>query len=611
MEPRKAWFREYLVEWVQKNRKVQFASLNPAEKSKEMTRYYIQEIVAKLTPGLIPESSEDIDDYVVDGANDGGADFIYRSENTVLIVQSKFRASGKDEDAESVSYFRDVLQRLHNASTGKLKLNRKVMDAIGDIDWDTDHFDLRFLTLGRTSAPVESQAALGPRPVPLLKDLDERSELTLCNETELNKALREAISADQEPNRTVSIRFKPNDDDQCWIRYEAGNGRELYVGQVRGADLALLFRTEKYRLFTMNIRDYVGDTATNKGIVLTAKTKPNDFLFFNNGVSAVATRVEPDEKDSCVLHCDQFSIINGAQTVRSLYKAHDKLKDPLDDVGVMVRIMQFRFAKDGEFLADVTRFNNTQNSIKIADFRSNDPVQKNLRTRFAAISVGAKTCDYKNKRRRESDANKFSIGMEELAKTVHAFRYGPDDIYGGTRYLFDISPKGGYSKVYGEPVSNLTEDDFRALAGTYFLCHAVEESWKAHREAGEDDWSSPALERRWVVFYGIGELLRLIYKHVGKDLDSDLRYLANPNKWLTDPKSTTNDAIEELLDLAATPIARAYARVAAQPDFKHRNWFRSSQTLQDIRDELSVIPRYIRRREDFPVLRPGAKGAGA
>jgi len=573
-----------------------------------MTRFYVQNVIAKLTPGLIPEDWDDIDDYIVDGANDGGADFIFRSDNAVLIIQSKFRGRDKNEDPSELSYFCDVLQRLHGAARGKKRFNRKVMEAISDIDWEADYFDLRFCTVGKTSGEMLTRADEGPNLIVDLKDLRDRADVSLLNETELNKSLREAISADKEPDTAVSLRFAPNGKGEPCILLTSKLGRDMYVGQVSGAELAQMYAHNKYRLFAMNIRDYVGDTATNRGIVETARSRPDDFLFFNNGISAVATQINEDSEDPTIVHCEHFSIINGAQTVRSLYKAHTKFPGSVNDVRVMMRVLQFRPGKDGEFLSDVTRFNNTQNSIKISDFRSNDPVQKDLRAKFARISVGARTCDYKNKRRREADGNKFAIGMEEFAKTVHTFMHGPDDMSGGTRFLFDASSKGGYQRVFGEPVSHMTDEHFELGAGIYFLCHEVETVWKIRRAADSDEGTtSPALERRWLVYYSVGELLRMIYAKTGGDLNADLRYLSNPNKWMNLPKGHTKSAIEELFDLASTAMKQAYGKVCKASDFRHRNWFRNSQTLVDIREELSVIPKY--RKADLPVLRAHMKAA--
>jgi len=39
--------------------------------------------------------------------------------------------------------------------------------------------------------------------------------------------------------------------------------------------------------------------------------------------------------------------------------------------------------------------------------------------------------------------------MEEFTKTLYAFQYGPDDVYGGTGHVFDATAEGGYAKLFG------------------------------------------------------------------------------------------------------------------------------------------------------------------
>lgn len=597
-------FRDYLKADVEQRLKVSLDSLQPTIRSKEMTRFFVKDILSKLTPGLVPDDLEEIDDYIVDGPNDGGVDFIYPSDGRVLIVQAKLRGGDKYEDAEDLTHFCEVIDRLYDAYNKKQKLNRKITEALIEIDWDTDYFDLQYITTGRVSDALRARAEKGPTPVKGLADFEERTELTIITDEDLNVKLREALSAGEILDHEVEIKFAPNSSGVPWICFESEPGRGLYVGEVSGAQLAEMYRQYKYKLFAMNIRDYVGESSTNKGIVESATKQPHEFVFFNNGISAVATDIEPDEENN-LLRCKRFSIINGAQTVRSLTKAQVKDNRPVRDVRVLLRVMDFSLGSDSEFLSDVTRFNNTQNSVKVSDFRSNDPVQKNLNRRFADLSRAGKTYLYKNKRSRESVGTKIPIGMEDFAKTIYAFRFGPDDMYGGTRFLFDVSSKGGYTKIFGEPVSHLSDEEFKLIAGTYFLCEYVADLWKQKRDHdNEEGKNSPGLERRWIVFYAVGELLRMIYRDKGLDLDTDIRRLSKPNSWMDSTKDATKDVIAELFKLAATAIGKAYSQAAKQKDFRHRNWFRSIETRSQIVEELDVIPEYLGSLDRLPILRP-------
>ena len=258
-------FREYLIKDIEQRLKVKFDQVDSVVRAKEMTRFYVKSIVGKLTPGLVPDADEDIDDYIVDGSNDGGVDFIYPSEGRVLLVQSKYRGPDKAEDSEAFTHFCESTSRLYDAYKKKLKLNRKVTDALEEIDWESDYFELHFVTLGKVSDSIRNRLEKGPTIVKGLEDFEELAELYLFDEQELNVKLREALSAGEVLDQSVDILFKPNPDGVPWIQFQSEDDRDLYVGEVTGAQLANMYRQHKYRLFAMNIRDYVGESKTNKG----------------------------------------------------------------------------------------------------------------------------------------------------------------------------------------------------------------------------------------------------------------------------------------------------------------------------------------------------------
>jgi hypothetical protein len=197
------------------------------------------------------------------------------------------------------------------------------------------------------------------------------------------------------------------------------------------------------------------------------------------------------------------------------------------------------------------------------------------------------------------------IGLEELAKTIHAFRFGPDDVWGGTKYMFEVGPKGGYEKVFGEPASPLSEGDFRLLAGSYFACEEIRSLWEEAKRSlkDNDEPPHPALERRWMVYYTVGELLRLGYKEQEDALDEDLRRLSKP-QWLDASDNESKDCLAELYNMATSALRQTYDIDArATENFRHRNWFRSESTLRQIQSTLATIPAYRGPRNPMPKLR--------
>jgi hypothetical protein len=596
----KETFRDHFRDYIEGERNLgRFDSVasKPAILSREMSRFFADKILRRLSPDLVPEAEEELDDCSFDGPKDCGVDFLSRQGNRVLIIQSKYSSvklsqEKRHEPSDAFESFSTVLERL--AQPDKHAMSTRLREAAQEIDWGTDSFNLRYITL---SIPAQNARACEARGVAALSeypDIGERSSLELYDETQLNVALRDAMLSQSAPSEPVRILFSKDENQSPWLSYEDDVAkRTTYVGRVSGAQIASIFDQHRSSIFALNIRNFIGNTSTNKKIQETAKNTPTDFFYFNNGVSALATRVTVDDKDPRVLICDSFSIINGSQTVRSLNKAKS---NPLKDVQVLVRIIEYESklkSSTQAFLDNVTKFNNTQNSIKISDFRSNDRVQVSLREKFRELpALQGKKFVYLNKRTGETDKKSIVIPMEEFTKTVHAFLFGPDDFSGGTNYLFDPNLGGGYQKIFGselEQQTGITVSRFQELAGAWFLCGRVRELWKSRPEA---DREHKSLERRWLVYFTVGQALRLAYEVASlspADFSSDLAALSNPS-WLSgnDVKSDLiAKAIRENYQLASESLKRAYESAEkTEATFSHRNWFRSPNTTAFVESQL-------------------------
>lgn len=284
-------------------------------------------------------------------------------------------------------------------------------------------------------------------------------------------------------------------------------------------------------------------------------------------------------------------MINGAQTIRSLLAAvlHKKppTHKPVSSVRVLLRLMTLSYPHEVAFVREVTKYNNTQNAIKIADFMSNDAVQKDLAKRFHDLNLHGRRYEYLNKRSVKGK-NNIAITLEELTKSVYAFQYGPDDMFGGTSRLFDASPTGLYTKVFEHPDSPLTTDGFDLIAGVYFACAYLKDYWERQRKTLrlKKETMHPSLERKGLIYFAVGELQRMSYEKQGLDFEHDLKKLANPNKWWSDPSSSTRIALENTFVIASKVLIKLYESEKKSPEFKHRNWFRDPGTLIEIRSGL-------------------------
>jgi AIPR protein len=180
--------------------------------------------------------------------------------------------------------------------------------------------------------------------------------------------------------------------DLTIMLHEYGHVREpynAYYGQVDITDIALW---GKYgdRLYHKNIRSFKGSTEVNDSIIATIKEAPDNFLYFNNGITLLCGKLEKKplggkSKSSGVFECTGSSVINGAQTVGSIISALSTLNAG-SSARVMIRLISLEDCPP-DFALEVTKATNTQNKIEKRDFAALDKEQARLR-RDLLLSLG-------------------------------------------------------------------------------------------------------------------------------------------------------------------------------------------------------------------------------
>lgn len=156
---------------------------------------------------------------------------------------------------------------------------------------------------------------------------------------------------------------------------------DVYLFGLKGTWLAQLYKQDSDRLLEANVRSYLKRTSkVNAGILSTVKNNPEQFVSFNNGISAVATNLafdinEENEQIVNISKIDNFQIVNGGQTTATLYEClKDKLNDELENVIVSTKLTVVKNVGNSEnFIRDISVFSNTQTAIKKSDPPSNLP----------------------------------------------------------------------------------------------------------------------------------------------------------------------------------------------------------------------------------------------
>lgn len=148
-------------------------------------------------------------------------------------------------------------------------------------------------------------------------------------------------------------------------------------------------------LFGQNLRESLSTgSKTNSGMSKTLDNEPQNFWFYNNGITIIAEEVDlkKDERGKDILSLTNFSIINGAQTTSAFgnyLKIADRdneksearqKKENLKNAYVTARVVETKENKG--LRKNITIYNNTQNPISSRDMVSNNEEQIQLHKRF-------------------------------------------------------------------------------------------------------------------------------------------------------------------------------------------------------------------------------------
>ena len=137
-------------------------------------------------------------------------------------------------------------------------------------------------------------------------------------------------------------------------------------------------------LYARNLRGFKGSTDVNEGIVKTARFAPENFWYFNNGITILCDKLSKQplggsSRESGVFECEGASVVNGAQTVGSILSALEGVPNGFHQARVSVRIIDLEKCPP-TFASELTRAANTQNRIEKKDFAAQDPEQDRLKT---------------------------------------------------------------------------------------------------------------------------------------------------------------------------------------------------------------------------------------
>lgn len=561
------------------------SKLTPKQRSWALIRWYIDRIHNCLQT---PISEDDLELSHVDNPDDLGADFIFRDGNVVYIYQAKYLSTEATVDINDILHFQSVLKRLHDDD---FKKNSKLSDIVTELNFESDQFKLKFVcmgSLGKTGSQTQIQITKQPA-LPEFKELSDRVDYEFLDETQVTEELRQAGSIGGDiPDKEVTVVTCPKNGKRTpVIDFEAGGYRSCVL--VTDAQQILqIYKDSAFRdrLFSLNIRNYLGNTQKNRAIKHTATDNPQEFYHYNNGISCVAKSIDVSDDRVAI---KGLQIINGAQTVKALLNASKKKTwaekgSPL----VLVRIIEVPkgYGTQGVFRNQVIKFNNTQNIIKVSDFRSNDPIQDDLIKKFAEITRYGKRVAYRPKRTDEKPSNSEIIPMEEFAKVVYSFLVNFDSFAGNSTCLFD--EEDGYKYIFGNGTSiwdQMPLEDFKLRSSIWWMSQQFEKALKQAKKDTDDPDIKDALERKYPILFASRLVMQ---KSLGNAYKAELAKCYEGNWKLGQGKE--GQWFEDIFTVAKQSVIYRYkeAKENKKETFNHRNWTRSRKTAEDLERYITV-----------------------
>lgn len=397
---------------------------------------------------LAGEATEDADlgDYIL-RRDDLGVDgvLIDEADRRIVLIQSTWRSSLRGIE-EKLNSFAGILPRLTDPQYikhGDAKA-QYLLAALPQQINDGYSVELRFVTNAKLGNETRLRDTVRSYNKSFEQDAEKTIKLSLFGEADLLRRKFELSAANT--GKTVDAAEFSIQRDNMLIWGGAGAGRKTLIGVIKGNELAALYARYKNELFTVNIRLPLITGRVNPEMRTTANEHPQNFFYYNNGISAVCRNLSV--KDTRVT-ATNFQVINGAQTVHAIVNS---LEDsPQRELYVLFRLTETDEGYGGAFTDNMIKYNNTQNPVKVSDFVSNDAIQLWLSKELTALSGKGPLHTFYYVHKSGYSPKKMQglrkLNIEDFARTRHAFLYGPTISYREPASFFDR--QGRYKEAFG------------------------------------------------------------------------------------------------------------------------------------------------------------------
>jgi len=345
-------------------------------------------------------------DSVCDNNGDKGVDGIYINEGmgTIDIFQTKIAQSEKKSIGDTalkeflgtLDQFRskEKLENLLN-SAGKAQVASLIQRL--DLLDKLDGYRVRGIFIANVDLSADGEAFL-----------KERDEIEFYGKSILEE---QYISDKKDINILAEAEFDISENETT--TYYADAETITYIAPIKAIELVQLDGISDQSIFDYNVRGALGNTKINKGIVKSIKDKSlhKQFPLFHNGITIVAEEVD---KQSDLLTIKRFYVVNGCQSLTSLYKNQKYLTD---DLKILTKIIKVPI--NSSLSSQITEYSNSQNGVKPRDFKSYNQIQ--IRLQNEVNTLFGEEYFYEIKRGEKSPVGLSVISNETMGVYLMSF----------------------------------------------------------------------------------------------------------------------------------------------------------------------------------------------
>ena len=315
---------------------------------------------------------------------------------------------------------------------------------------------------------------------------------------------------------------------------------DAYLAIVPGEFLHKIYYDHGSRLLEGNVRAFLSNRGKiNKGIRETIRKEPTKFFAYNNGIAFTAAKITLTDDGRYITSIEDLQIINGGQTTASLTSAATKDKLPLDNIFVPMKLTVVKNDDYDVMIQNISKFANSQNSVKNSDFFSNHPFHRVFETLSKKIPAPIfgdnvhNTFWYYERSRGKYDQEQFKI-VRKSEKDAFARRYPKNQLikkedlakYFTSAELLrpDIVSKGGekcmsfFAEYIDEKYQKMPEyfnDEFFKVA----ICYAILFKSTDKTVKNSSWYLSASYIKPFIVPYTIAKILACLPKNSCLDYD--------------------------------------------------------------------------------------------